>query len=145
MRRPVVLGAAALTTPLAAVLAAVVAGCGAETQAPEPSASKGTSMSADCQHTGAYKLVPSVNGSYPLLPTSPRGAAATPRVRMVSAKPHATPPTLDVSITADDPALGGPKEFAGLTVGSAAEFGGYTVRVTDICDGEAWFDVVSHP
>ncbi|AMM33777.1 hypothetical protein SA2016_3112 [Sinomonas atrocyanea] len=130
----------------AALAVAVLAGCGSAAPASPPpqSSAKGTTVAA-CQHTGAYKLVPSVNGSYPLLPVSPRGADATPRVRLVSARPAADPATVDLSLIADDPALGGPKEFPGLTVGETAEYAGYTVRVTAICEGEVWFDLTARP
>ncbi len=103
------------------------------------------SANASCTKDGAYRIIPSANGSFPLLPASPLGADSTPRVRLSSTHLRAIPPTVDVSVALSGPGEPGTQEFRGLEIGHEATFGGYTIRITSICDREALFDLVSQP
>ncbi|MHC6592260.1 hypothetical protein [Arthrobacter sp. C152] len=102
-------------------------------------------LSASCTHSGSYRIVPSVNGSFPLLPVSPGGADSTPLVRLSSTHLKHDPVTADLSVALF--ASGGPatQEFRGLALGQEATFDGYTIRITSICDGEVLFDLVQQP
>lgn len=103
------------------------------------------SPNASCTNAGAYRIIPSANGSFPLLPASPLGADSTPLVRLSSTHLGAVPPTVDVSVALSSPDESGTREFRGLAIGHEATFGGYTIRITSICDKEALFDLVSQP
>ena len=103
------------------------------------------SASASCTNTGSYRIVPSVNGSFPLLPVSPGGADATPLVRLSSTHLKAEPATADLSVVLFGSGSPASQEFPGHAVGQEATFDGYTVRITSICDGEVLFDLVQQP
>jgi len=101
--------------------------------------------SASCTNAGSYRIAPSVNGSFPLLPVSPAGPDSTPLVRLSSTHMKNEPVTVDISVALF--AGGGPatQDFRGLTLGQEATFDGYTIKITSICDGEVLFDVVQQP
>ena len=103
------------------------------------------SSNASCTKLGTYLIIPSSNGSFPLLPASTPDAGSTPLVRLSSTHLKNDPATVDVSVALFVP--GGPssKELPGLVVGQEATFGGYTIKITSICDGEVLFDVVEQP
>ena len=112
---------------------------------PDPTKDPDMTQSASCTNAGSYRIVPSVNGSFPLLPVSPGGADATPLVRLSSTHLKNEPVTADLSVVLFSG--GGPRsqEFPGLAVGQETSFEGYTVRITSICDGEVLFDLVQQP
>ena len=103
------------------------------------------SSTASCTELGTYLIIPSANGSFPLLPVSPQGADLTPLVRLASTHLSSVPPTVDVSVAVFTPGEPPTKEFAGLVIGQEAMFDGYTIRITSICDKEVLFDLVSQP
>jgi hypothetical protein len=100
---------------------------------------------ASCTNAGSYRIVPSVNGSFPLLPVSPAGADSTPLVRLSSTHLKAEPVTADLSVVLFASGSPASREFPRLTVGQEATFDGYTIRITSICDGEVLFDLVKQP
>jgi len=106
---------------------------------------QGRASSPSCTSTGNYKVVPSVNGSFPLLPASSRGADATPLVRLSSTHLKNDPATVDLSVALFDGRNAASKNFPGLALGQEATFDGYTIKVTSICDGEVLFDLVQQP
>jgi hypothetical protein len=112
---------------------------------PDPTKDPDMTKSASCTNAGSYRLVPSVNGSFPLLPIAPGGADATPLVRLSSTHLKNEPVTADLSVALF--ASGGPasREFRGLALGQEATFDGYTIKVTSICDGEVLLDLVKQP
>lgn len=103
------------------------------------------SSNASCTKLGSYLIVPSANGSFPLLPTSSLGADSTPLVRLSSTHLSSVPPTVDVSVAVFTPGEPATKEFPGLVIGQEAMFDGYTIRITSICDKEVLFDLISQP
>jgi hypothetical protein len=103
------------------------------------------SSSASCTKLGMYRIIPSANGSFPLLPTSRLGADSTPLVRLSSTHLSSVPPTVDVSVAVFSPGEPATKEFPGLVVGQEAMFDGYTIKITSICDKEVLFDLVAQP
>jgi hypothetical protein len=118
--------------------------------APAPHSTEATkepdmTSSASCTHSGSYRIIPSANGSFPLLPVSARGADSTPLVRLSSTHLKYSPPAADVSVALFASGTPATQEFPGLTVGQEATFDGYTIKITSICDGEVLFDVVAQP
>jgi hypothetical protein len=101
-------------------------------------------MTDSCTGSGAYRIVPSIPGSWPLLPDSSKGDKFTPTVGLVGTKASASPATADISLAADAPDPT-PVYFHDLKLGSEAVMNGYTIRITSICDGEVLFDVVQQP
>ena len=104
---------------------------------------QGRASSPSCTSSGNYKVVPSANGSFPLLPATST-AAEPPLVRLSSThlKNDRVTADLSVALFSGSPAS---KEFRGLAVGQQASFDGYTARITSICDGEVRFDLVQQP
>ena len=100
---------------------------------------------ASCTHAGTYRIIPSANGSFPLLPDSPRGPDATPLVRLSSTHLKNDPPTVDLSVALFEVSSPASKDFPGLALGQEATFDGYTIRITSICEGEVRFDLVQQP
>lgn len=103
------------------------------------------SSNASCTKLGMYRIIPSANGSFPLLPVSMLGADSTPLVRLSSTHLKNDPPTADVSVALFAPGEPASKEFRGLAVGQEATFDGYTIKITSICDKEVLFDLVKQP
>ncbi|MEW9870473.1 hypothetical protein [Arthrobacter sp. HS15c] len=103
------------------------------------------SSNASCTQLGTYLIIPSANGSFPLLPKSPLGADSTPLVQLSSTHLGVVPPTVDVSVALFSPGEPATKDFPGLTIGQEATFDGYTIRITSICDKEVLFDLVGQP
>lgn len=100
------------------------------------------SSNAGCTKLGMYRIIPSANGSFPLLPASKLGADSTPLVRLSSTHLKNDPPTADVSVALFAPGAPASKEFRGLAIGQEASFDGYTIKITSICDKEVLFDLV---
>lgn len=103
------------------------------------------STNASCTKLGTYRIIPSANGSFPLLPASKLGADSTPLVRLSSTHLKNDPPTADVSVALFAPGEPATKELRGLAIGQESTFGGYTIRITSICDKEVLFDLVQQP
>jgi hypothetical protein len=103
------------------------------------------STTARCTKIGSYRIIPSANGSFPLLPVSPLGNDSTPLVRLSSTHLKSDPPTVDVSVALFAVGEPAPKEFRGLAIGQEAVFAGYTIKITSICDKEVLFDLVKQP
>ncbi|MDQ0663360.1 hypothetical protein QFZ35_001858 [Arthrobacter ulcerisalmonis] len=101
-------------------------------------------MTASCTGSGAYRVVPSIPGSWPLLPDSGQGVEFTPTVGLAGTRASATPATANLSLAADAPDPT-PVYFNDLELGSEAAMNGYTIRITSICDGEVLFDLVAQP
>jgi len=101
-------------------------------------------MTASCTESGAYRVVPSIPGSWPLLPDSSQGRQFTPTVGLSGTKAAANPATADLSLFADAPDPT-PVYFNGLKLGSEAAMNGYTIRITSICAEEVRFDLVQQP
>lgn len=104
-----------------------------------------TPANASCTKLGSYRIIPSANGSFPLLPASKLGADSTPLVRLSSTHLKNDPQTVDVSVALFAPGEPASKEFGGLGIGQEATFDGYTIRITSICDKEVLFDLVKQP
>ena len=123
---------------------------GAGSCAPSPStgpthvSTKEPTIAAGCTGSGAYRVVLSIPGSWPLLPVSGQGVAYTPTVGLAGTRVSASPATADLSLAADAPDLA-PVYFNDLTLGSEAALNGYTIRITSICKGEVLFDLVQQP
>lgn len=134
--------------PAAVILALLaISSCGAGSKAEPtipPTSQESTVTTSSCTGSGAYRIVPSVNGSTPALPHSGRGREFTPRVGLAGTKSDATPPTANISLAAEAPDPS-PVFFNGMQVGSEATVNGYTIRITSICDKEVLFDLVSQP
>ncbi|QOD02514.1 hypothetical protein [Pseudarthrobacter sp. BIM B-2242] len=134
--------------PAAVTLALLtISSCSAGPQAEPttpPTSQESTVTTSSCTGSGAYRIVPSINGSTPPLPHSGQGREFTPRIGLAGTKVDAMPPTANISIAADapDPA---PVFYDGMEVGSEATHNGYTIKVTSICDKEVLFDLVSQP
>ncbi len=97
-----------------------------------------------CTQLGSYLIIPSTNGSFPLLPPSKLGKEFTPLVALAGTKAYATPPTAEISIAAEAPDPS-PAYFNDMRLGSEATFNGYTIRITSICDKDVLFDLVKQP
>lgn len=104
-----------------------------------------TSSNASCSKLGAYRIIPSANGSFPLLPASKMDADSTPLVRLSSTHLTKDPPTVDLSVALFAPAEPASTEFRGLVTGEEVSFDGYTIRITSICDKDVLFDLVKQP
>ncbi|WP_457945796.1 hypothetical protein ACTAQI_10840 [Pseudarthrobacter sp. alpha12b] len=105
---------------------------------------QGRASSPSCTSTGNYKVVPSANGSFPLLPATST-AAEPPLVRLSSTHLKNDPVTADLSVALFSGGSPASQEFPRLAVGQEATFDGYTIKITSICDGEVLFDVVQQP
>lgn len=124
-----------------------ISSCGAGSKAEPtilPTSKESTVTTSSCTGSGAYRIVPSINGSTPTLPHSGRGREFTPRVALAGTRADATPPTANISIAAEAPDPS-PVFFNGMQLGSEATLNGYTIRITSICDKEVLFDLVSQP
>ncbi|BCW79636.1 hypothetical protein NicSoilC5_16550 [Arthrobacter sp. NicSoilC5] len=104
---------------------------------------QGRASSPSCTSTGNYKVVPSANGSFPLLPAT--STAEPPLVRLSSTHLKNDPVTADLSVALLSGGSPASREFRGLALGQQASFDGYTVRITSICEGEVRFDLVQQP
>lgn len=109
-----------------------------------PTSQESTVTTSSCTGSGAYRIVPSVNGSTPVLPHSGRGREFTPRVALAGTKADATPPTANIAMAAEAPDPS-PVFFNGVELGAEATLNGYTIKITSICDKEVLFDLVSQP
>jgi hypothetical protein len=112
---------------------------------PDAEQQAATSPDASCTTSGAYRVVPSANGSFPLLPVSPQGPDSTPLVRLSSTHLKNSPPTVDLSVASFTTGEQTSSEFPGLALGQEAGFDGYTIKITSICEKEALFDLVTQP
>ena len=130
--------------PIIPVLVLGLAACAPATSVEVPTAgTEAASAASGCTGAGNYKVVPSANGSFPLLPST--STAGPPLVRLSSTHLKDDPVTADLSValfTAGGPAT---QDFRGLALGQEATFDGYTIRITSICKGEVLFDRVQQP
>ena len=131
-----------------AFVPAILAVNACATSLPDPGQQATTEPAApsapSCTMAGSHRILPSVYGSFPLLPLSKRGEEFTPTVALAGTKADATPPTASISLAAEAPDPS-PVFFNGVQLGSEATLNGYTIRITSICDKDVLFDLVAQP
>jgi hypothetical protein len=137
----------ALRLPAALLVLLTISSCAAGSTAeptiPPTNQESTVTPSSSCTGSGAYRLVPSINGSTPALPHSGQGKVFTPRVGLAGTR-DTTPPTANISISAEAPDPS-PVFFNGMQLGSEATVNGYTIKITSICDNEVFFDLIKQP
>ena len=112
---------------------------------PEIRSAEAADLSASCTGKGTHRIIPSVNGSFPLLPDSARGHEYTPLVRLSGIRQAGPAATVDLSVVSEKPNPSDVRSFDRMFVGDEVTYGGYTIKMTSICAGEARFDVIGQP